>query len=311
VIPLGKIAIVGTGAIGGYYGGLLAHHGHDVHFLLRSEYEAVRKNGLRIIDKEKPFHLPQVNAYNKPENIGPCDLVIVSLKSTMNDQLLTLLPPLLREDTLILTLQNGLGADEFLGKHFGPRRVLGGLCFVCLTRTAPGVVDHFAGGRIDLGEFAGKPQPRTQAIVDAFNKSGIESTLAQNLGDARWKKLCWNIPFNGLSIAAGGVDCAVIMASPVLKKLARDLMNEIQAAARRLGHEIPDNYLDHQFVRTSKMGQYRPSSLVDFQEGRAVEVEPIWGEPCRRGQQAGEPMPRLEMLYELLASLDSENQKSK
>ncbi|OYW26819.1 MAG: hypothetical protein B7Z47_07240, partial [Chthoniobacter sp. 12-60-6] len=127
-----RIAHCGSGAVGCYYGGRLAQHGNDVHFLMRSDYEEVKQHGLKIRSPLGDFNLPHVNCHRSTAEIGPCDLVIIAMKATANEVLLELLPPLLKEKTMILTLQNGLGSDDFLARHFGSARVLGGLCFVCI-----------------------------------------------------------------------------------------------------------------------------------------------------------------------------------
>ena len=129
-LPHYRIAVVGSGAIGGYYGAKLAYYGRDVHFLMRGDLQPVRRFGLAIKSKSENIRVAKVNCYNSSEEIGPCDLVLIALKATANDALLELIPPLLHERTMLLTLQNGLGNEEFLSRHFGGERVLGGLCFV-------------------------------------------------------------------------------------------------------------------------------------------------------------------------------------
>lgn len=300
---VGKIAIVGAGAVGCYYGGRLAQHGQDVHFLMRSDYETVMRDGLHIISPLGDANL-RVNAYQSAADIGPCDLVIIALKATSNNALLDLLPPLLHEGTHLLTLQNGLGNEEFLAHHFGAQRVLGGLCFVCINRTAAGFIHHIAQGRINLGEHTRTPQPRTDALAAILNQSGIDCVIEPSLAAARWKKLVWNIPFNGLSIAEGGIDTAAILANPRIELRVRDLMTEIIATARALGHSIPFDLITNMIERTRTMAQYRPSSLIDYQEGREVELEPIWGEPLRQAAGAQLVMPQVAALYEQLKSLN-------
>lgn len=295
-----RIAIVGSGAVGCYYGGRLAQHGHEVHFLMRSDYEVVKRDGLKITSHHGDFALPQVNCHRSTSEIGQCDLVIIAMKATANEALLELLPPLLHEKTMILTLQNGLGSDDFLARHFGSAHVLGGLCFVCINRIAPGVIHHIAQGQITMGEHSGAAQVRTEALAVEFRRCGIECKVEQSLIAARWKKLVWNIPFNGLSIAAGGRDTAEILADPVLERRVRDLMQEIIETAGRLGHVIPLSLIDDMIERTRTMAGYKPSSLIDFLAGSEVELEAIWGEPVNRAQAAGIEMPQVERLHEEL-----------
>jgi 2-dehydropantoate 2-reductase len=295
-----KIAVVGSGAVGCYYGGMLAHAGCDVRFLMRADLAAVKERGLTIHTHGETVEVPKVAAFGSTAEIGPVDLVIIGLKATNNSALHELVPPLLGEKTALLTLQNGLGNEEYLATRWGEERVMGGLCFVCLNRTAPGVIDHFDAGSISIGEFRRPAGDRVRVIVEAFARAGIESRAVENLVTERWRKLLWNIPFNGLSIAAHGATVADVLADDGLRKLARDLMDEALDAARRLGHEIPDAFADYQIERSYAMKRYKPSSMIDWQEGRPVEIEAIWGEPLRQGLSVGASMPRLEMLYHLL-----------
>ena len=309
LLPNFRIAIVGTGAIGLYYGGKLAHFGRDVHFLLRTDYEAVRKRGLRIRSKTKNIHIARVNTARSTEEIGPCDLVIVAVKTTSNADLPPLIAPLLGEQTMILTLQNGLGNEEFLAQNFGAERILGGICFICLNRTEPGVVERFDNGRLTIGEFRGHPRPRLHDIAWEFKRCGIVCRVAANLALERWRKLVWNIPFNGLSVVAGGIDTAAILADDSLFQLALELMDETIAIANACGHNLPTAIALEQIKQTRTMGDFKPSTLIDYLAGRPLEIEPIWGEPLRRGQAKGIEAPQLAKLYHELTALDRAERK--
>ena len=298
------IAVVGAGALGSYYGAKLARQGAEVRFLMRADLEAVRQNGLRVREQGEEWSVP-VQAFGSTAEIGLVDLVIIGLKTTANGDLEKLIPPLLHEGTLLLTLQNGLGNEELLAERWGAERVLGGLCFVCLNRVAPGVVEHYGHGTLSLGEYGRAPVERTEAIGAQFSAAGVETHVVENLITERWRKLVWNIPFNGLSIATGGRTCDRLLADAGLRKQVRGLMAETIAAAGALGHAIPESFIDFQIERTYSMGPYKPSSMIDWQQGRAVEVESIWGEPWRQGRAAGAKLPRLELLYLLLREVTS------
>ena len=314
VLPRFRIAVVGAGAVGGFYGAKLAYYGRDVHFLVRSEEERARlkRFGWQVKSREGNFRVAKVHAHATTAEIGPCGLVIVALKATANEVLTDLLPPLLGPDTVLLTLQNGLGGDEFLAERFGADRVMGGLCFVCLNKTAPGVIAHGGYGTITLGEFAGYPLPRTHDVAWEFKRCGIAARVVADLAEARWRKLVWNIPFNGLTLLATAmrpagaepVTTAGVLADDALAYLARRLMDEVIAAARKLGHCIPADFADVQTKRTAEMKPYLPSTLVDHLAGRALELDAIWGEPYRRAFNAGAEVGRLETLYYLLRALD-------
>jgi len=297
------IAVVGAGAVGAWYAAQLALAGHAVSFLLRSDYDAVCRTGYILRDHGGDRRLFPVDAHRDAATIGVCDLVIVALKATANDRLGELVGPLVGDHTTILTLQNGMGNAEALGALFGIGNVMAGLCFVCLNRTAPGVIENYHHGRIAFGEGEGPIRERTRAIVRAFADSGVVVEVADSLEEILWKKLCWNVPFNGLAIVGGGITTDKILASPELVAEARVLMLELQAAAKARGFTIPDAFLARQFTLTAEMDGYKPSSLIDYLEGRPVEVEAIWGYPLRRAEAAGVPMPYLRRLYERLKTL--------
>jgi len=151
-----SFAIIGTGAVGGYYGGLLQKAGLDVHFLLHSDFEFVKRNGLTVESVNGDFRLPQVNAYNDPKQMPRCDVVIVSLKTTANAILKDVLPYVVKENGIVLTLQNGLGSDEEIASIVGAERVIGGLSFLCSNKVGPGHIRHVDYGLITLGEYGRK-----------------------------------------------------------------------------------------------------------------------------------------------------------
>ena len=288
-----SVALVGAGAVGLYYGGRLAQAGEDVRFLLRADYATMARDGLKVESVHGDFALPQIKGYRSAADIGPVDLVIVAWKATANAHLASVLPPLLHPNTQVLTLQNGLGNCEALAEIVGPQRVLGGLCFVCINRLAPGHVSHTAGGRVSLGEWRVDERGRALELARRFKAAGIAGEAVANLEEAQWKKLVWNVPFNGLAVAEGGVTTDVLLASRATEDEIRALMAEVIAAARALGLDLSDDLIDSNVERTRPMGPYRPSSMIDFLAGHEVEVGPIWEEPLRRAQQAGVPMPRL------------------
>jgi 2-dehydropantoate 2-reductase len=299
-LPFPTVGIVGSGSIGLYFGTRLGAAGAGVRFLMRGDLAAVRARGSVVLrEKTGVIELRPALAFGSPGEVGKVDLAIVSLKTTSADATAGLLGPLLGPRTVILTLQNGLGADEFLAGLFGPERVAGGLVFMASMRTGPGEVTGFSPPVISVGSFGGPPGSRVLELAGQLKAAGMAIKVVDNLLEARWRKLVWNIPFNGLSVAEG-LTTDRICADLGLAEEARALMREIQRAAHAFGFEIPDEFLKAQFEATPPMGPYRPSSLVDFLAGREVEVEAIWGEPLRRAQAAGVAMPRLAALYSRL-----------
>ena len=306
---LGRVGLVGPGAIGGYYGGMLAHAGQDVHFLFRSTYKDIIRDGMTLVHHAEQGRRSRVEpllAHADANSIGPCDWVIVATKTTANQYLGDLIRPMIAPHTRLLTLQNGMGNVENLLNLFGQdREVIGGLCFTCINRTSPGVIESLLPGYVQFGQLTGGLSDRANQIADAFADAGIKTRKADSLNEALWRKLCWNVPFNGLSIAAGGITTDLILSDPELKQRAWDLMIEVQAAARAYGVEIEDAFLHRQFELTEPMGPYKPSSLIDFLAGKPVEVDAIWGEPLRRGQAKGLSM---EQTNRLLVELNQATQ---
>ena len=301
-----KIVIVGCGAVGLFYGAKLALSGQDVHFLMRQDFDKVSKYGIKIESGSGAAeYLKNPSIYRDALEIGPCDLIIVAIKSTDNKALESLIPTLIKKETAIMTLQNGLGNEEFIAKKFGSHRVLGGLCFVCLNRVSKGVVRHIAQGTISCGEFTGLPLPRTHDVALMFKGAGIPFIVAESLIEQRWKKLVWNIPFNGISISEGGVDTSIILNDESLLFLVEALMREVIQVANNLGYNLSNSLIDHNIKETKSMGPYRPSSMIDFMEGRPVEVEAIWGNPVRVGRSVGVEIPKMEALYDYIKSLPS------
>ncbi len=291
-----KIAIVGTGAIGGWYAALLAEAGHEVHCLARSDFEVIRANGLTIKNKGTERVVRIASATPDAGTIGPCDLVVVTIKSTSNHALPALVSPLLGPNTIVLTLQNGMGNVEALAGLLPAERIVAGLCFVCINRIAPALIDTTLAGYVRMAAATGSINAAVETCVATFAGAGVDCQSETSLESVLWKKLCWNIPFNGLSISGGSITTDLILANPSLNDRAYLLMKEVQAAAIARSHGFDDSHIRRQFVVTVGMGPYRPSSLIDFVEGRDVEVEGIWGEPLRRGLAVGVKMPETEKL---------------
>jgi 2-dehydropantoate 2-reductase len=309
-----SIAIIGAGAVGGYYGGRLAEHGREVHFLLRSDYEHVRVNGLIVRSCRGDFSLPAktIHAYNDAAAMPKVDLVIVTLKSTENHRFRQLIAPLLREETAILTLQNGLGNEDDLAELFGAGRVVGGIAFTCINRISPGVIEHTSHGRIRLGDF--KPgdldsgdfdsgdfnspsrSARAEVLAEMFNASNVEADVLDDLRRGRWEKLVWNVPFNGLGALHDlTTDRLIDSESGVARVMA--LMNEVIAAARVDGVTLPGDLPEKMIATTRSAGAYRTSMQLDRQAGRSMEIEAIVGRPLQVARRGGLASPLLNSLY--------------
>ncbi len=303
-------AIIGTGAVGGFYGALLSRAGFDVHFLARSDYEHIRDHGLVVDSKDGDFAVPHVHVYNDARSMPKCDVVAITLKTTANYDLARILPAIVKEDGATLVMQNGIGYEENVAQIVGPDRVLGVLCFVCVNKVGPGHLYHLDFGRVTIAQYTkdGSPAGITSLVREIaadFAKAGITAKTEPDLGTARWKKLVWNVPYSGLSVVLSASTDA-LNRNPHSRRLAADLMAEVAAGARACGHLIEESFINEMLSYTDVMPPYRTSMKIDFDEKRPMEVESIFGNPLRAALKAGAKMPLTETLYRELKYLDEE-----
>lgn len=307
--PRPRIGIIGTGAIGGYYGLMLARAGFEVHFLLRSEYAAVAREGLRVRHAQLgELHLPQVNAWCEAAAMPACDWLLVGAKSTANAELAPLIVQAAAADAKVVLLQNGLGVEEALRPLLPDSlHLLGGLCFICAHREAPGVVVHQSQGVCNLGYHSG-PADEAQRLalleqgVAWLREAGIESAPIADLAQARWQKLVWNVPYNGLS-ALLGASTRPLMAQADSRALLLALMEEVVAAAEAAGAPLPANYPQKLLAYTDRMPDYLPSMYHDFAQRRPAELQAVYAAPLAAAAALGVEMPRVRMLYQALSFL--------
>lgn len=303
------IAILGAGAIGSYYGVKLAMVGHQVEFLMRSGREETRKTGIKIDSVDGEMFLSTPRIPDSPESVGPVDVVIVTLKTTANASLPDLLPPLLGPNTLVLTLQNGMGNAEAIARIVDPARVFAGLCFIGVTRVRPGLVKHVTGGQIAMGALLPENSAMAARFATTLIAAGIPAKPVANIHFALWSKLVWNVPFNGLCIARGGIDVQALLAQPGAEAEVRQLMGEVIAAARACQIEIPAAFIDKQVEVTRAMGPYFPSTVLDFLAKRPIELDSIFAIPLAtaKARQPGLQLPAWEALLTRLRELAAAN----
>ncbi|GAD61749.1 putative 2-dehydropantoate 2-reductase [Aquipseudomonas alcaligenes] len=306
-----RIGIIGTGAIGGFYGLMLAKAGHDVHFLLRSEYQAVVANGLRLNSAVYgQLHLQSVQAWGDPAEMPPCDWLLVGAKTTSNAQLAPVITRLSRPGTRVVLLQNGLAVEEQLRPLLPDNlHLLGGLCFICTHRAAPGVIEHQALGAVNLGYHSGPAGAgESLAIVEEgaelFRSAGLESVAMADLQQARWQKLVWNVPYNGLSVLLGA-GTTRLMANADSRALILELMREVVQGAAACGQVLPEDYPEKLLATTDRMPDYLPSMYHDFQHKRPLELQAIYAAPLAAAAAAGCELPKMRMLHQALRFLDA------
>ncbi len=304
-----KFAIVGTGALGGFYGGLLARAGNDVHFLMRSDADYVKAHGLRVDSKNGDFHVANINVYSSVLEMPKCDCVLLGLKSTENQLLPKLLPPLMHQDSMVLVLQNGLHVEQATREVVGPGRVAGGCCFLCSNKVGPGHIRHLDYGNILMGPYRGLEDKergvsmeRLEVLQKELIAAGIDCHTTESLAWARWRKLMWNIPFNGLSVI---LDSSTdrIMAFPASRALAESIIREVRQTACDCGYAIEPEFVQFMMDQTDEMVPYDSSMRLDYLAGRPMEVEAIYGNALRAAERANVQSPILRVLYQQLQFL--------
>ncbi|WP_210643534.1 MULTISPECIES: putative 2-dehydropantoate 2-reductase [unclassified Pseudomonas] len=309
-----RIGMIGTGAIGGFYGVMLARAGHDVHFLLRSEFSAVAENGLHV---DSAVHgaltLNPAQAYRSAADMPPCDWLLVGAKTTSNADLAPAIIQAAADGAKVLLLQNGLDVEDELRPLLPDSlHLLGGLCLICVHRVGPGVIAHQALGAVNMGYHSGpcNSQAQRMAIVEEaatlFRDAGIDSQAMPDLQQARWQKLVWNVPYNGLSVLLGA-STTPLMANDHSRTLIQALMGEVVRGAQACGHHIAPGYAEYLFAMTEKMPDYWPSMYHDYSHKRALELEAIYGRPLAAAKAVGCELPKIEALYQALAFMDRRN----
>ena len=305
--PAPRIGIIGTGAIGGFYGMLLARAGHDVHFLLRSEYAAVVERGLQLNSSvHGALHLPAVQAYRNIEDMPQCDWLLVGAKTTANAELAPLIAKAAAPGAKVVLLQNGLAVEDELRPLLSDDlHLLGGLCYICVHRSAPGVIEHQALGAINLAYHSGPldgDESRLALVEEGaglLRSTGLDSAAMRDLAQTRWQKLVWNIPYNGLSVLLDA-DTRRMMGNADSRALIADMMQEVVRAAQALGYAMPENYADKLLAATQRMPDYLPSMYHDFAQGRPAELHAIYEAPLAVAYAAGFDMPKVRALYQAL-----------
>lgn len=299
-----KYAVIGTGAIGGYYGSKLAKAGSEVHFLLHSDYEEVKQNGLVIDSYEGNYVLPYVNAYRSATDMPQVDVVIVALKTVSNHLLADLLPPLLRPDTLVLLIQNGIGVEEDVQKRFPDTWLAAGLAFICSSKIGAGHIHHQFYGSINIGNYSCPDQERVDRLIAEMRGAGIGASLV-NYAEARWKKAVWNMPFNGMTVALD-TQTIHLVTNPHTCQLIRMQCREVVRAAQALGvSNIDDAFVEKMIDNTLSMPPYSPSMKLDYDYHRPMEIHYLYTRPLEIAQAAGIDMPRLKMLETELLFIES------
>lgn len=299
-----RYGVIGTGAIGGYYGAKLARSGQDVHFLFHSDYDYVREHGLRVNSGDGGFHLDHVNAYQDVRQMPKCDVVIVALKTVHEQMLRDMLPPLLTDDTVVLLIQNGMGMEQDVEQMVPGVKLAAGLAFICCSKTHPGVIDHLDLSGLNVGNY-NAPQETIDRMIAEMVSADIDARNVDYL-EARWRKLLWNMPFNGLSVALHA-DTDSLVRNAATRRLLRAMTQEVIEAAHAVGVKgLTDRDADAMIEMTTKMRPYKPSMRLDWDYHRPMEVYYLYTRPIEEARRAGQDMPLHRMLEAELKFMEEE-----
>lgn len=299
-----KIAVMGAGGVGGFYGGRLAHAGYDVSFIARgSHLAAMRAHGLTIENETQGrVHVPTVTATDDPATIGVVDVVLIAVKLWDTEAAAGVVTPLVGPKTAVLSLQNGVAKDDILRRAFGDAAVVGGVCYVAARISQPGVI-HQTGTmqRCILGEYDGRRSPRVEALHDALLHAGIKAEISDDIRRTLWEKYVFLV---GLSGATATMRSTIgpIREHPQARAFLLDLMKETVAVGRAHGVHLPEDYAEQRLAFADTMAIDMTSSMHhDLNSGNPLEVPWLSGGVVQLGLQVGVPTPANRAVWDILA----------
>ena len=303
-----KYAVIGTGAIGGFYGGRLMRAGNEVNFLLHTDYEYVRENGLQIDSCDGSFHLDHVKAFRKTADMPEVDVILVCLKSTREHLLKEMLPPIIKNNPLVVLIQNGIGLEDDLHAIFPELQIAAGLAFICSGKVGPGHIDHQCYGSINIGNYSCHDDALMNQFISDLKAAEIEVNTVEYL-EARWKKAIWNMPFNGMAVALDTMTNK-LLENPSTRQLIRDQMMEVVGAAKALGvNGVDEAFVEKMIQMTDAMTPYKPSMKLDFDNHRPMEIDYLYSKGIQQAANAGYHMHKLEMLEQELRFLEEQGNR--
>jgi 2-dehydropantoate 2-reductase len=297
-----RIAIFGSGGVGGYFGGRLAGAGHDVSFIARGAHlAALRARGLRIESPLGAAHLQNVTATDDPSTVGPVDVVFFTVKLYDTHSALEQLPALIGPGTSVISFQNGVDSVEVLGNAVGREHVAGGTTYVAAVIAEPGVIRHTAMNRLIFGPIDGKPTPVLEELRRATAAAGIESTLSDRIMADIWAKFVRLTVFSGMtSIARAPI--GPVMASPELVALVEKGLHESIAVARARQIPLPATMFEDIMAAFRALPAHSKSSMLDdLEKGKSLELPWLSGALVRIAEEAGVPVPTHRLIVGLLS----------
>ncbi len=294
-----KIAIFGAGGVGGYYGGLLAKHGHEVSFIARGDHlEAIRRNGIQVKSIHGDFVIQPARVTDHPSEIGPVDLVLVCTKTYSMESVLPELSQLINPGTTLISLQNGIEAAAQLGATVGLQHVLGGATWLSSEIYSAGVIRQVSQfRRVVIGELAGVITPRARAIAEVFSPTGVTIEISDSISKIIWTKFVFIAAISGIG---GLVRLAIgdYRHVPETRSLLSGLMREVELLARHEGINLDPDVVERalEFIDQSAP-QIKPSMQKDVENGKLFELDALIGVIGRKAREHNIPTPIADMVH--------------
>ncbi|MFA6053475.1 MAG: 2-dehydropantoate 2-reductase [Methylobacter sp.] len=297
---MAKVLVIGAGAVGAFYGSLLAKAGDEVSVVCRSDYDQVKRHGF-IIDSHPLGRWNFIPAHvlkNAADFEGTADYILLCTKVIPTLDRATLIRPAVGRNTAIVFIQNGVEIEQEMLDAFPDNEVVSGLAFICCNRVGPGEILHLAYGRLALGNLPNGISNKTAQLCESFNQSGIECNASEDIVTGRWQKCVWNAPFNPLSVLSGGLPTLDILQTQ--ESFVRSIMQEVCDIAAACGHPLPHDIVNINIEHTYAMPPYKTSMLLDYESGQPMETEAILGNTLRAARRLGIAAPHLESVYALM-----------
>jgi 2-dehydropantoate 2-reductase len=299
-----RIAVMGAGAVGGYFGARLAAASHEVSFIGRGKHlEAMRRHGISINSFQGDFHIGNALFTADPADVGTVDLVLLCVKSYDTEEAGQKLDPLIGARTVVLSLQNGVDNADKIARSRDPQRTLAGVVYLGAQILRPALIKHSSGGKIVLGELNGGLQETTQALEGTFTAAGIPCEISREIRKIQWRKLLWNAPFCAIACLTRAT-AKEIVESPSLTELATDCMNEVLEAAQTLGFVFDPAVIEETLAFSRSLGDFKPSMLQDLEANKPLEYEAFNGIVVDLLRRAGKEAQTNQVFYGALKYLD-------
>lgn len=298
-----KFLIIGSGAIGGFYGAKLAQGGAKVSCLCRSDFKEVAQNGFEIKSILGDLNFKPEKIYQNFNEINDeFDVIVIATKVLPQINLISDLKKIISKNSSILLLQNGIFIEENYLNNFPQTHLIRALAFIATSKIGPGKIHHQAYGRITIGDVANENLEKSKKISALLQNANIECKFSDNIQDDVFKKLVWNAAFNPISVAFGPLDTKEILDDENLQKLVKNIMNEIVILAKKAGHKLPEDIIEENITATQNMAPYKTSMLLDFENKRDLEIEAILGNAINFAKNNNIQTPNLIYLYEKFLS---------